>query len=142
MVGVVVVTHGDFGRELVRSVEMILGKQEKIVPVTLVPGDSPESLGEKMLAAIRQVENSAGTLVLTDLVGGTPANVTASLGRDHAIECLAGLNMPMLLQVLIARQNGASLEELADLGAQSGRDGVVKLCRLLRERNGEDTGKR
>ena len=112
---------------------MICGPQENVSTVCLVPEDSPDSFREKMVAAIQSLDASDGILVLGDLCGGTPCNVTASLTAEYRYECILGMNLPMLLEVLTNRDGSTPVQELAALAEQSGKAGVVNLLQMLRQ---------
>ena len=133
MVGLVLISHGEMGKYVLKSAELIAGAQENIATVSLVPEDSPESFQEKMLAAISSVNTEEGLLVLSDIGGGTPWITAAVLSRQRKLECLAGMNLPMLLEILMTRPTGASLQELLELGETSGKAGIISLSRMLEQ---------
>ncbi len=133
MVGLVLISHGEMGKYVLKSAELIAGKQENIATASLMPEDSPESFQEKMLAAIASVNTEEGLLVLSDVGGGTPWITAAVLSRQRKLECLAGMNLPMLLEILMTRPTGASLQELLELGETSGKAGIVSLSRMLEQ---------
>jgi len=133
MVGLVLISHGEMGKYVLKSAELIAGTQENIATVSLMPKDSPESFQEKMLAAIASVDTEEGLLVLSDVGGGTPWITAAVLSRQRKLECLAGMNLPMLLEILMTRPTGASLQELLELGETSGKAGIISLSRMLEQ---------
>ena len=133
MVGLVLISHGEMGKYVLKSAELIAGTQENIATVSLMPEDSPESFQEKMLAAIASVNTEEGLLVLSDVGGGTPWITAAVLSRQRKLECLAGMNLPMLLEILMTRPTGASLQELLELGETSGKAGIISLSRMLEQ---------
>jgi len=133
MVGLVLISHGEMGKYVLKSAELIAGAQENIATVSLMHGDSPEGFQEKMLAAIASVNTEEGLLVLSDVGGGTPWITAAVLSRQRKLECLAGMNLPMLLEILMTRPTGASLQELLELGETSGKAGIISLTRMLEE---------
>ena len=91
----IIVTHGDFGRELLKSVEMIVGKQEDACAISLNPGDSPEELKNRILEAMNGTES---VCVFTDIDGGTPFNVAVNILQDMYFHLLTGVNFPMLIE--------------------------------------------
>lgn len=122
---VVIVAHGDLGEALVRAAEMIMGHQDDLFAVSLWPEDSPAALEEKLLATLRQA-GQRPALALVDLLGGTPFNVVARHLPGGDIACVTGVNLPMLLDLLTARDEGSSPADLAARALQSGRDGVQR----------------
>ena len=131
MVNIVIVSHADLGDALIRAVEMIAGQAEGLYSVSLFPGDSPEGLGEKLEAALQEIEGQE-TLVLIDLFGGTPYNVAACQVLKENVECVTGANLPMLLELVTSR-DGVSLPELAKEIAQAGQESVKNLGPMLRK---------
>ena len=129
MVNIVIVSHADLGDALIRAVEMIAGQAEGLYSVSLFPGDSPEGLGEKLEAALQEIEGQE-TLVLIDLFGGTPYNVAACQVLKENVECVTGANLPMLLESIMSR-DGVSLPELAKEIAQAGQESVKNLGPML-----------
>jgi len=129
MVNIVIVSHADLGDALIRAVEMIAGQAEGLYSVSLFPGDSPECLGEKLEAALQEIEGQE-TLVLIDLFGGTPYNVAARQVLKENVECVTGANLPMLLELVMSR-DGVSLPELAKEIARAGQESVKNLGPML-----------
>ncbi len=105
----IIVTHGDFGRELLKSVEMIVGKQENACAISLNPGDSPEGLKNRILEAM----NGTGHIcVFTDMYGGTPFNVSIDILQDRYFHLLTGVNFPMLIEYFM--KEDMNMDELVE----------------------------
>jgi PTS system mannose-specific IIA component len=109
-VGVVVVTHGQLAAELVNAAEAIVGDLANIAAVSIGWHDDVEQAREEIGAAIERVATEGGTLVLTDMFGGTPSNLSVTFLRPGRTEVVTGVNLPMLLKL-------ANLREAADLKA-------------------------
>ena len=129
MINVVVVTHGDFGEALIRAAEMIVGPQEAVRAVALLPGESPDGFGDKLDVALGDLQGQ-DTLILIDLFGGTPCNVSARKVLELNVEVVTGLNMAMLIEALTSRDR-ASLSELAAQVTEAGQKSVTNLKPLL-----------
>src|SRR5512136_3293636 len=99
MINVVLVTHGDFGEALVRAAEMIVGPQENVRAVALLPEDSPEGFGDKLDAALADLDGQE-TLLLIDLFGGTPCNVSSRKVLQANTEVITSMNMAMVIEAL------------------------------------------
>lgn len=131
MVGVVLVGHGGMARGLLEAAELILGPQENVVALGLDPSEDPGTLA----AAIRSAAERLGTeqlVVLADLFGGSPANAAATLWRHGSrMAIIAGLNLPMLLEVLVSR-DASSAADVARVAVQAGREGVRDVVAALR----------
>lgn len=112
----VLVSHGLFCEELKKSTEMIMGPQENIHTVALLPSEAPEDFRTKFEAAIEGLEDF---VVLADLMGGTPCNVVSRLimeGQD--IELYAGMNMPMVIDFINSELVGTEMA-LVQAGASN-----------------------
>ena len=131
MISIVLVSHGELGGALIRAAEMIAGPAERIFSVPLLPGESPEGLGEKLNVALQEIAGEE-PLVLIDLFGGTPYNVAARQVLEDNVECVTGVNLPMLLELVMSRDD-AVLPEMAEEIAQAGRESVKNLGPMLRK---------
>ena len=109
-VGVVVVTHGQLAAELVNAAEAIVGDIANIAAVSIGWHDDVDHAREEIGQAIGRVATETGTLVLTDMFGGTPSNLAVTFLQPGRTEVVTGVNLPMLLKV-------ANLREAADLKA-------------------------
>lgn len=104
MFGVVIATHGEFGKELVATLQMILGESEGIQALSLLPSESLESFQSKLEEALNKVDSeNKGSLVLVDMVGGTPFNVALLAAQTHFLRIVTGVNLPMLIKIATSR---------------------------------------
>ena len=104
MIGLVLVTHGRLAEEFVTAMIHVVGPQEQVATVSIGPEDDMESRRDDIAAAIAQVDDGGGVIVLTDLFGGTPSNLAISLMERGRIEVIAGMNLPMLIRLGSARK--------------------------------------
>ncbi len=119
MIGVVVVTHGQLATELVNAAETIVGDLPQFAGVSIGWHDDVEDAREEIRQAIQRVQGPEGVLLLTDMFGGTPANVGLTFLEENKIEVLTGVNLPMLIK--LARLGGTSdllavAREMRDIG--------------------------
>lgn len=98
---IVVVNHGRFGEELIRSAELIVGKIDHIHAVSLLPGMSIEEYYGLMKDTLQQLDGDI--LVLADLYGGTPSNVAMMMQREFHVHVLCGVNLAMLIELVMKR---------------------------------------
>ncbi|MCX8726860.1 PTS sugar transporter subunit IIB [Gilliamella sp. B2838] len=125
MVGIILATHGEFAEGILQSGTMIFGEQENVKAVTLHPSDSPESLKERMLAAIATFDNQDEVLFLVDLWGGTPFNQANNLCGEHSNWAIvAGLNLPMLIEAYSSRFSMETAKEIASAILESAKEGI------------------
>jgi PTS system mannose-specific IIA component len=103
MVGAVVVAHGRLAEAMVQVVEHMLGGRHGIEAVATSPDDRCEGIQARIEAAVRRVDQGAGVLIFTDMLGDTQTNVSVEVARRTGAEVLAGVNMPMLVKTMAAR---------------------------------------
>jgi mannose PTS system EIIA component len=134
MVGLVIATHGHLGDEMVHTAEQIVGALSGIETCSIEPGASPEAIQDQLREAITRVDQGAGVIVLADLVGGTPCNLSLSLCRQRSLEVVTGVNLPMLLKANTLRMDDAMpLEEMATTLAHYGQRNITCPTARLRE---------
>lgn len=132
MIGVVIVTHAHMAAELCRAAEMILGPLEAVKAVSIEAETSVDGARNAVFDAVRTLgRGGAGVLILTDLFGGTPTNISAELLEKEKIEILTGVNLPMLLKCIGARSS-CNLEDLAAMLKEYTRTSIVRPAELLR----------
>ena len=112
MIGVLITTHGNLGSELIKAAELIRGNLKGIVPISVDQTKGVEDLKKEISAAIKKLDQGKGILILTDLFGGTPSNISLSFMKEGKVEVITGVNLPMLLKLPDVRE-GISLKEFA-----------------------------
>lgn len=121
MIGVVLITHGGVGQELKAAAENMLGAQQQIETVSIAAGVPLEDMREDLSKAVARTSNgSNGVLILSDIFGGTPCNVAASIAAADDVIVVTGVNLPMLVSVLRARKR-SGLVHVAQSGLEAGR---------------------
>jgi len=130
MVGMLIVTHGRLGEGLLDAMQMIAGPQEKVDFVSLKEGDSIDELKDKILNAVKTLDDGSGVLVFVDMFGASPSNAAAYLLNEN-VEVITGVNLPMLLEIVSFRES-SSLQELAANAMTAGVESVKNLTQLLR----------
>lgn len=118
-VGVVVVTHGQLATELVNAAEMIVGDLSHFTAVSIGWHDDVELARQAIGDAIERVRGVTGTLILTDMFGGTPANLGVTFLEEGRVEIITGVNLPMLIKLAREPQTGdltALAREMRDHG--------------------------
>lgn len=113
MIGLVLVTHGNLAREFVVAMEHVVGTQELIEAICIGPDDDMEERRADIAKAVEAVDSGNGVIVLTDLFGGTPSNLSISLMRPEEVEVIAGMNLPMLIRLASARQSMSVTDAIA-----------------------------
>lgn len=129
MIGVILVSHGNFAAELLKSAEMIIGKQDNVRTLTLNPGDNPQSMRCAIEKAYDEVCGNSGVIILADLFGGSPSNAAVYM-MEKDVSIITGMNMSMLLQLLTNRESPR--EEAARDIISAGREGILNVCEYLK----------
>jgi PTS system mannose-specific IIA component len=133
MIGLVLVTHGNFGAELLSSVEMIIGPVRNARAVGVSRDSSMQAVREAIAAAVAEVSSdNRGALIVTDMFGGTPANVSMTFLEGGEIEVLTGVNLPMLLKFFNS-QESVGLGELARILKSYGQQSIVLASERLKQ---------
>lgn len=134
MVGVVVVTHCHLAEELISAAKLVVGENLKqFQAVSVDPKEGSEEIREKIVSAIRKVDEGQGVLILTDMYGGTPSNISLSFLEEKKIEVITGVNLPMLLK-LATYANDMNLEELASFITDYGQRNINLASDVLKKR--------
>ena len=132
MVGLVVATHGQLAAELLRTAESIVGPVPCATAVSVDSATSVEEARARLATAIHKVgADGEGVLVLTDMFGGTPANLALTF-LDEQIEVVTGVNLPMLMKLSSSR--GSGLAAAAELATAQGQKNITLASALLRAR--------
>jgi len=133
MVGVVLVTHPNLGDEFIRSAELICGKLPNLVTVSIDTRKGVEELRRGIAEAIKRVDMGEGVLILTDMFGGTPSNMSLAFLSEGRVEVLTGLNLPMLIKISNCRQ-GRTLKELAKMVKEAGQKNINLASEILQKK--------
>jgi PTS system mannose-specific IIA component len=138
MIGIVVVTHSQLGEALIEAAEFIVGSRpEGVVSVSIDLNQNVDKLREKVAAGIKKAGREEGILILTDMFGGTPSNISYSFLEESRVEVLSGVNLPILVQALNSRAK-MGLSELAASLETFGRKSITLASGILKgnKRNG------
>lgn len=127
-IAIVIGTHGWAAEQLLKTAEMLLGEQENVGWIDFVPGENAETLIEKYTAQLEKLDTSKGVLFLVDTWGGSPFNAASRIvvDKEH-YEVVAGVNIPMLVETFMARDDNPDFDELVALAVETGREGVKAL---------------
>ena len=114
MIGIVIVTHSQLGDALIGAAEFIIGnRHEAMESVSIDLTENADKLRTKIARGIKKVQGQEGILILTDMFGGTPSNLSYSFLEEGHIEVLSGVNLPILIQAASLRDKNMKLDELA-----------------------------
>jgi PTS system mannose-specific IIA component len=114
MIGIVIVTHSQLGDALIDAAEFIIGERpDTMVSVSINLNENADKLREKIAAGIKKVDKKKGVLILTDMFGGTPSNLSYSFLEEGRVEVISGVNLPILIKAADI-QADMELGELAE----------------------------
>ena len=124
-VGILLVTHSDIGKQLLLTATSVFGKNPFQVELLSVDNyDQPSDVKELAEKYVKFLDNGAGVLVLTDIIGTTPSNIASSINHEK-IKVVAGLNLSMILNVFNYPED--SLDQLSIKALEGGIQGVSKV---------------
>ena len=130
MVGILVITHQRLAEEFIATAGLIVGDIENCVGLSLDPDLPVEDLRQQIDEAMDRVNDGDGVIVLTDMFGGTPSNLSLSFLNNEGIEVVTGVNLPMLLKLAQSRE-GHRVDELARIIKDYGRRSISLASEIL-----------
>lgn len=128
-IAIIIATHGVAAEQLLKTTEMLIGEQENVATIDFVPGENAETImakyQEKLNTTLTHCDN---VLFLVDTWGGSPFNAAnrVAKGKDN-MDVVTGVNIPMLVETFMARDDNPSLQELVSIALEAGSEGVRAL---------------
>lgn len=122
--------HGTIADGMKEAAEMIVGPQQGFGSLGLLPGDSLETYAHKLEEAVSEFENSNEVLIMADLPGGTPSNAALMLSLKLGVTCLAGSNLPLVLEILTCRDH-MTIDELCQKSVPLAQSSIRNLTAEL-----------
>jgi mannose PTS system EIIA component len=136
MIGSVIVCHGNLAGELLKAAELIVGRLENTLAVSINSQDSVGTGRAKIAAALDAVDKGEGVLILTDMFGGTSSNLSLSFLGEREVEVVSGVNLPMLIKLPYYRGSG-KVREMAEFIRDYGQKHISVASSLLFRKNRE-----
>lgn len=133
MIGIVIAAHQDLGPALRRAAEGIVGPMDAVEAIALTYEEAPAQAQRRIEAAVRRLDTGEGVLVLTDMFGGTPTNLSLPFMGEGRVEIVAGVNLPMVLKAHSARAE-MSLAQLAGFLKGYGARNIVVASEVWKTR--------
>lgn len=119
MIGIVIVAHDQLAEALLASLEHVVGPQEGAVAISIGPNDDLRARQAEISAAVSKVDNGAGTVLVTDMFGGTPSNLAHGAMSGPEVEVIYGANLPMLVK--LAKMRDRALADAVDAAVEAGQ---------------------
>lgn len=129
-VGVVIVSHHEIGKELLKATESIVKENLSFKSVAIFPSYTLESSQKKILEAVKEVDQGHGVLILSDLFGASPCNACLPVLKRGEVELVTGMNLPMVIK-LFSLQQEMSLESLVNFIVDYGQKNIRRATDVL-----------
>jgi PTS system mannose-specific IIA component len=131
MIGILLVTHGRLAEELKAAALTIQPDISRIVAVALEWNQTGEDARERIAGGLEEADQGEGTVILTDMFGGTPTNLTLSFLKKDRVEIVTGVNLPMVLKAASLQQSGKPITEIAHMARDRGQRSICVASDLL-----------
>lgn len=130
MIGLVLVTHGKLAEEFRLALEHVVGPQQFIETICIGPEDDMDQRRQDIVAAVERADTGNGVIILTDMFGGTPSNLSISVMNTGKVEVIAGMNLPMLIKLAGIRADNDMEKALLE-SSEAGRKYINVASRVL-----------
>jgi PTS system mannose-specific IIA component len=130
MIGLLIVTHCNLGRELFNAAEFIVGRIEGADTVAITETSGSEIIRKKIEDKVKSLDTGDGVIILTDMFGGTPSNISLSFLKEDKVEVLTGVNLPMIIAI-IQNRSAMKLNAVAEKAREAGKGGISLASKLL-----------
>ncbi|MBC8646445.1 MAG: PTS fructose transporter subunit IIA [Thermoanaerobaculia bacterium] len=131
MIGIVLVTHGKLAEELRSAAMTIQPDLTRVVAVSLEWNQTGEDARDRIARGLAEADDGGGAVILTDMFGGTPTNLTLSFLQKDRVEIVTGVNLPMLLKCASLQRSGKPVAEVAHLARERGQRSIYVASDLL-----------
>ena len=134
MIGIVVISHGNFADELITAVNFVLaGKPAiKMIGMNLNREVDFDAFKKDIKRTIKKVDKGDGVLLVTDMFGGTPSNISLTFLEENKVEVISGVNLPMLIKLATLPEN-TTLSESVKIAEKAGRDNIIVASNLIKK---------
>ncbi|EPJ8533584.1 MULTISPECIES: PTS mannose transporter subunit IIAB [Providencia] len=124
-IAIMIGTHGVAAEQLLRTTEMLIGEQENVSFIDFIPGENADTLFDKYTQKLTDLDTSKGVLFLVDTWGGSPFNAASRIVNENSnYDIITGVNVPMLVETFMCRDDDPSMNELITVALETGRGGV------------------
>ncbi len=131
MIGLLIISHCDLGKELLNAAKLILGELENAEYISITQSADSGALLNAISDKIKILDRGKGVLILTDMFGGTPSNLSLSFLDGKSVEVLTGVNLPMVIAVAQDRDR-VTLAELGERAQEAGKRSIALAGKLLK----------
>jgi PTS system mannose-specific IIA component len=132
MTGILIVTHAELGTTLIETLEFILGKPQKdLISISIDIKQDADDLRKRIKQGIDQVRSDNGVIILTDMFGGTPSNLSYSFLEEGEVEVISGVNLPILMKAVTSRDK-MPMEKLTATLVEHGKRSISLASDILK----------
>ena len=131
MIGLLIISHCEVGKEFLNAAELIVGRLEAADAISITQLTESKEMLAEISRKINVLDRGQGVLILTDMFGGTPSNLSLSFLKEEMVEVLTGVNLPMVIAVAQDRDR-LTLKELGEKAEQAGRRSIALAANLLK----------
>ena len=131
MIGLLIISHSELGREFLNAAELIMGRLENADAISITQSTESEEMLKSISEKIAALDQGQGVILLTDMFGGTPSNLSLSFLEEEKVEVLTGVNLPMVVSVAQERAR-LTLGELGEKAQQEGKRSIALAGKLLK----------
>ncbi|MBW1797235.1 MAG: PTS sugar transporter [Deltaproteobacteria bacterium] len=131
MIGLLIISHCEVGKEFLNAAELIVGRMEAADAISITQLTESKEMLTAISNKIKVLDRGQGVLILTDMFGGTPSNLSLSFLKEEMVEVLTGVNLPMVIAIAQDRDR-LTLKELGEKAEQAGRRSIALAGNLLK----------
>ncbi|MCX8084954.1 MAG: PTS galactitol transporter subunit IIBC [Calditerrivibrio sp.] len=132
MIAVVLLTHSSLGLELLKTSEMIIGKQDMVEVLSIHSGTTLSSLVERLDILVEKYKHT-GLIIVTDMFGGSPSNIAMAYLVHENVEVITGVNLPMLIKIFSDRKHLETAQEVCKAAAQTAKESIIIAGDIIRK---------
>ncbi|MCX5779149.1 MAG: PTS fructose transporter subunit IIA [Elusimicrobia bacterium] len=133
MINIIVMTHGNLGQELVNTATLIIGRQPGVIVLALSGQDSLSTITARTGDILKGMPEQDGTLIFTDMLGGTPCNASLAFAATYPIEIVTGVNLYMLISACTNRMS-MNLQDVAAKVIADGKKNIANAKEIFLKR--------
>lgn len=130
MIGLLIITHCELGKEFMNAAEFIVGRIGAADTISITQSSESKEIRGMIEEKVANLDQGDGVIILTDMFGGTPSNIALSFLNEEKVEVLTGANLPMVIALVQNREN-MSLKDLAEKAQDAGKLGISLAGKLL-----------
>ena len=130
MIGLLIITHCELGKEFMNAAEFIVGRIGAADTISITQSSESKEIRDMIEEKVANLDQGDGVIILTDMFGGTPSNIALSFLNEEKVEVLTGANLPMVIALVQNREN-LSLKDLAEKAQDAGKLGISLAGKLL-----------